>query len=122
MLLPLVVLGDSSVLKILRHLGLVIIGKNSFFVEGKHLRNLELTIHHSASEHFLDHLLLRGCSVSSSDEVAIVDSCLRLAFFELRASLALSLMNIGSALLGDKVAVFEQKAVEEGPSSITSFV
>jgi hypothetical protein len=67
----------------------MVVGKDTLLVERKDSGDIKFTIDDSISEDFLHHFLFGRLSISTSDEVALVDFGLGLALSVLSAVLAL---------------------------------
>ena len=122
-LLGLLVLGgNTAVLEVRAHLGLVVVGEDTLLVVAEHLRHVKLSVDGTVHEQVLHHLELARLAIGTTNEVACLRLGLWLAFLIVTASAAFSACEVWSTLLRDEIPILGQETMEERPSTIATFI
>jgi hypothetical protein len=100
----------------------MVVREDTLLIEREHSWYIELSVDDTVSKNLLHHLLFTGLSVSTTDEVALLDSTYWFTLRVLATLFSLGFTEVWSTSLINHVSVFSEISVEERPSTIATLV
>ena len=114
--------SDSAVLEVRRHLGLVVVREDTLLIEREDSWDIEFSVNNTVSKNLLHHFLLAGLSVSTTNEVTLLNSTYWFALRVLSTLLSLGLTEVWGTSLINHMSVFSKISMEERPTTITTLI
>jgi len=100
----------------------VVVGEDTLLIEREDSWDIEFSVNDTVSKNLLHHFLLTGLSVSTTNEVTLLNSTNWFALGVLSTLLSFSLTEVWGTSLINQMSVFSQISMEERPSTITTLI
>jgi hypothetical protein len=100
----------------------VVVGEDTLLIEREDSWDIEFSVNDTVSKNLLHHFLLTGLSVSTTNEVTLLNSTYWFALRVLSTLLSFSLTEVWGTSLINQMSVFSQISMEERPSTITALI